>query len=340
MSAVPSESRSPSPDDETETAIAHDVGPSDGGSLDSMVERFLEETGYPTEADEEQKRLREEWAEKLRPENISSISRLDLSAVTNESLYRNPKYVVQLPSESPFIKKHEGENWPSLLRSIRHLCWGDGEIAARFDDVDSQSVKEGAITESGFQKISGGFCSKLLAICHPDRFLPIPGQNQTNSCRERALELLKLPSPTGKNFWYKSVSANDTLRDHLEPHFDDDTYGMASFLFWLMKQDPANGWPTPPPTPPDGLDLDRLANDLLVSVKFLEDIVSLIEDKGQVILYGPPGTGKTYLARELAKVLAPEETRRALVQFHPSTSYEDFFEGYRPAETGDDGGIR
>jgi 5-methylcytosine-specific restriction protein B len=49
-----------------------------------------------------------------------------------------------------------------------------------------------------------------------------------------------------------------------------------------------------------------------------------------VTLYGPPGTGKTYLAQKLAEALAPDPTRRSLVQFHPSTSYEDFFEGYRP----------
>ena len=86
--------------------------------------------------------------------------------------------------------------------------------------------------------------------------------------------------------------------------------------------------------------LDQLAATLLVDGGFLKDIVALLEDKGQVILYGPPGTGKTFLARELAKVLAPGEACRALVQFHPSTSYEDFFEGYRPAGAGDDGGIR
>ena len=88
------------------------------------------------------------------------------------------------------------------------------------------------------------------------------------------------------------------------------------------------------------LDLNELARELLIEGEFLEDIVSLLDDKGQVILYGPPGTGKTYLARELAKALAPDEACRALVQFHPSTSYEDFFEGYRPVGTGDDGGIR
>ncbi len=51
-----------------------------------------------------------------------------------------------------------------------------------------------------------------------------------------------------------------------------------------------------------------------------------------MVFYGPPGTGKTYLARKLAEALAPDAGRRALVQFHPSSSYEDFFEGYRPEQ--------
>ena len=76
--------------------------------------------------------------------------------------------------------------------------------------------------------------------------------------------------------------------------------------------------------------IGKAATDLLVDRPFLDDIVSLLEDKGQVILYGPPGTGKTYLAKRLAEALAPDPEFRGLVQFHPSTSYEDFFEGYRP----------
>jgi 5-methylcytosine-specific restriction enzyme B len=53
-----------------------------------------------------------------------------------------------------------------------------------------------------------------------------------------------------------------------------------------------------------------------------------------VVLYGPPGTGKTYLAVRLAAALADgDEDRVSVVQFHPATTYEDFFEGLRPAVT-------
>ena len=89
----------------------------------------------------------------------------------------------------------------------------------------------------------------------------------------------------------------------------------------------------------DSLDarIEYLAEDLLLEGRgFLDDLVTQLGDNGQAILYGPPGTGKTYLARGLAEALAPDPDRRMLVQFHPSTSYEDFFEGYRP-ETGPDG---
>ncbi len=88
-----------------------------------------------------------------------------------------------------------------------------------------------------------------------------------------------------------------------------------------------------------GVDLTGLASSLLVEEEFLEDIVALLKDKGQVIFYGPPGTGKTYLARKLAQHLASDDECRTLVQFHPSYSYEDFFEGYRPLGTSKEGGI-
>lgn len=77
--------------------------------------------------------------------------------------------------------------------------------------------------------------------------------------------------------------------------------------------------------------LAELADELLLERSFLQELVDLINDKGQIVLYGPPGTGKTFVARRLARALAQDaDDRWALVQFHPSMSYEDFFEGYRP----------
>ena len=69
---------------------------------------------------------------------------------------------------------------------------------------------------------------------------------------------------------------------------------------------------------------------MTLPVGFLEEIEALLEDKMQVIFQGPPGTGKTYVARELANHLAGSEDRVTLVQFHPSYSYEDFVQGFRP----------
>ena len=76
--------------------------------------------------------------------------------------------------------------------------------------------------------------------------------------------------------------------------------------------------------------LNPLARKLYLPASFLQDIARLLSDKKQVIFQGPPGTGKTYVAQELAETLAGSPDRVTLVQFHPSYSYEDFVQGYRP----------
>ena len=98
----------------------------------------------------------------------------------------------------------------------------------------------------------------------------------------------------------------------------------------------------------------------------LPEIRSGLQRRGQVVLYGPPGTGKTYAARRfavwwlLSRAGEPEAswilgdraalTERAhilstartgggvpqlrMITFHPSYSYEDFVEGYKPQHHG------
>jgi len=81
---------------------------------------------------------------------------------------------------------------------------------------------------------------------------------------------------------------------------------------------------------------ETAAEHVFLPKEWLDRVVDLLRAKRQLIFYGPPGTGKTFVAQEIAKDITREGGDFILVQFHPSYSYEDFFEGYRPYEL--DGG--
>jgi 5-methylcytosine-specific restriction enzyme B len=78
---------------------------------------------------------------------------------------------------------------------------------------------------------------------------------------------------------------------------------------------------------------DELAAKLHVERHDLQELIDLLRTRRQIVLYGPPGTGKTFIGKHLARYLAGTEHAEhiQIVQFHPSFSYEDFFEGFRPS---------
>lgn len=80
------------------------------------------------------------------------------------------------------------------------------------------------------------------------------------------------------------------------------------------------------------------ASDWMLEREWLAEIVELLQRKRQLIFFGPPGTGKTFLAEKIARHLTTDVGSFKLVQFHPSYSYEDFVEGFRP-EADDQGNL-
>lgn len=73
-------------------------------------------------------------------------------------------------------------------------------------------------------------------------------------------------------------------------------------------------------------------NGLFITEQRFDEIMALLDYKKNIILQGAPGTGKTFIAKRLAYLLLGhrDEVRVQMTQFHQSTSYEDFIEGFRP----------
>ncbi len=281
-----------------------------------FVKKFRTEEGYPRHWDEDHRAEQRRFAGMLKPESIALAERTEIRRIWSGGGYGGTG---PMPLLNRSFNEADESEYDRMMESLRYLCWGEDSDAERIDRLlmDDQFRIKG---------LGESVIMKLLAITHPYKYLCIYPQGGDKGKRAM-LALIGLDEPTGSR-GEVHVESNRILRDRLAPFFPDDPWGMSQFLYWYQWQSTLEEGKTRP--------LDALAEKLLVDPGFLEDIVKLLEDKGQVIFYGPPGTGKTYLARELARVLAPDPGQRALVQFHPSSSYEDFFEGYRPQADGGD----
>lgn len=285
--------------------------------LKPLVEQFIAGRPYPNQRDEANRADREAMAAVLAADEVRIMDILELKRIYGSNRYGSPGPQSILHTTIGAATPAELEDY---LDRIHFLLWGGGEDADRIDEMlDPQRKWIKGLGESSIMK--------MLSIVNPERYVPIfPYGGEMG--KFKMMRLLGLtPPPDTLSAGSRQLAANDAIRARLDPLFPNDPWGQAQFCYWLAKR--------PDESTEKEVDvLAALADDLLVSREFITEIVDLLRAKGQIVFYGPPGTGKTYVARALAKALASDPTRRAVVQFHPSTSYEDFFEGYRPEETG------
>ena len=175
----------------------------------------------------------------------------------------------------------------------------------------------------------------LLHLVHPDTFEAIVSFEHKIKIARTFEHLVEDPSENDVD------RALGTIRRALAAEYGTDGYSFYRSDIrerWDDQYKPEKRVPPPPveipeveEEKPSATDLVQLAEEILVPTSFLEEIEALLEEKRQIILQGPPGTGKTFIARKLARCLAESVE---FVQFHPSYAYEDFIQGFRPAQDG------
>ena len=198
--------------------------------LGELIERFCDEEPYPTDDDKEQKQLREQWRTKLLPENIKDFRRTDLRGVWHNMLGGVADYIWPDSSElSDRIRGLSDLEYDQLIENIEYLCWNENEeLWSRYHALKDANSRRKA--PNNFADVT---ISKLLAICHPKRFLPIGAQDGSPG-RLQMMQRLSLGNPQGSSHDQQVIHANDKLRDHLSPYFTmiclawpDSSTGMA-----------------------------------------------------------------------------------------------------------------
>jgi 5-methylcytosine-specific restriction enzyme B len=292
------------------------VGASKGEDPDWLRARYEEwkaESKYPSEADEKNIAVREDFADLLGPD-VLTVDQFDLPLFRRlmTGNYGGPGPQSHL---SKYLKASGEEDIERFLSTLRFLLYGDGDVSDRLDAV----LDEDEWRIAGFGE---SLAVKCLAVTDPERWLPLFVYKSTHGAgKEDVMRVLQLPVPDEELSVGKlAVRSNDVLRELAEPLLPGDPWGQSSFFWWLRSYE---------------ADPLALSEELLLPQSWLDEVIELLEDKRQVIFYGPPGTGKTFVARRLARAQAgPDST--TTVQFHPSYAYEDFVQGYRPIQTEED----
>ena len=81
---------------------------------------------------------------------------------------------------------------------------------------------------------------------------------------------------------------------------------------------------------------EEALKELFLGEEKFDKIIQTLRRKKNLVLQGAPGTGKTFIAKRIAFTLmgVKDDSRAQMIQFHQSSSYEDFIQGFRPNADG------
>ena len=197
--------------------------------LAALVQRFRDETGYPTDLHRKKLAERDMLAAALTPEALEAPDGKVLHQLASRT-YIGPGV---MPAFNATVSAEGGPE--AAGQALSHLLYGDGDEATRIT-----SVADGAHKVPGMR---GAIATKALSIVYPDRWIPVCGVSGVKGKKAmiRRLDLEPLePGPVGNEV---EVS-NERLFRALAPHFGTDTYGMSRFLFWELEREEAPEGPT------------------------------------------------------------------------------------------------
>jgi len=188
----------------------------------------------------------------------------------------------------------------NIKKVLKNICSEEKKIEEKIEVIENQD------TISAKQILR-----KMMVLEHPNNFIQIYQDDAIDDLYNMLPELENQNDNTllnlGKNEKIANW-ANKNLKDFndIVPQIDESIKGLLmmsirSKLLWDLSQE---------------LDLFDGSSK-------------------NIILYGAPGTGKTFRIEEFKKQQTLRENICETVQFHPSYSYEDFIEGFKPIGVGE-----
>ncbi|MBW1947528.1 MAG: AAA family ATPase [Deltaproteobacteria bacterium] len=248
--------------------------------------------------------LTAEAVQKESKESLSNALKADVNLLAHFEKMQAEAFINRTPAEE-------------LRRHVRDLLYGGEDLGTRLKRFLEWARLE-PIPETNQKKgLTPGVASYLLAMSNPQQY-PFCKPRAYDSAVAELLGKDKIKRDKVARIlhcqeFYSKILAFLKAEYGLEDGNLLDVHSMF-YCFTELWERPGS----PPPPPPH-----------------YGSLYELLTEKHNLVLYGPPGTGKTREAIRLGNwwknTFGPDTVSQ--ITFHPSYSYEDFIEGFRP--TGD-----